>query len=92
MRVFILIVGSATVILGAVSMVTPIPGGTLLIAIGAGMVICSSHKAAAFVKVCREKFRRFNQLVTWLEDRIGKRLSEPLRRTRPTASSGGDSV
>jgi len=82
-RIFILVTGSILLFLGVLSMVTPIPGGTLFIAIGAGMVICSSSTAARYIQSCRTKFNRFNTAVTWLENKIGDNLSEPLRRTRP---------
>ena len=63
-------------------MVTPIPGGTLFIAIGAGMIICSSPTAARYIQACRVKFNRFNKMLTWLANKMGDRFAEPLRRTR----------
>lgn len=70
-------------IVGSISMVTPIPGGTLAITVGVGMIICASERAAAFIKKGREKYLRLNQVMTWMEDKMGLRLSSPLRRTRP---------
>jgi hypothetical protein len=46
---FISIVAMIILIVGAISMLTPIPGGTLLIALGFSMLICSSPKAQACV-------------------------------------------
>lgn len=80
-----MVFGSLLLIMGLISMVTPIPGGTLLIAIGSGMIICSSITAAKFIQACRTKFNRFNTAMTWLENKMGDRFGEPLRRTRPGA-------
>ena len=88
MRIVILVTGSILLLLGLVSMVTPIPGGTLLITVGVGMVICSSTTAARYIQVCRIKFDRFNRGMSWLENKMGDRLSAPLRRTRPDATTG----
>lgn len=85
MRILILVSGSLLLLLGLISMVTPIPGGTLLITVGAGMVICTSTTAARYIQVCRVKFSRFNGAITWLENKMGERFSMPLRRTRPDA-------
>ena len=78
-----ILVGAILLTLGLVSMLTPIPGGVLVIALGAGMIICASPTATNFIKAYRAKNRRFNQLLTWLENKIGERLSGPLRMTRP---------
>jgi len=83
MRIIILITGTLLLIFGLISMVTPIPGGTFLITVGAGMIICSSETAARYLQACRSKYNRFDSAITWLENKIGERLSGPLRRTRP---------
>ena len=53
MRVIILIAGSILLLLGVISMVTPIPGGTLAIAVGGGMIICTSETAKRYIRICR---------------------------------------
>ena len=83
MRIIVLVAGSILLVFGLISMVTPIPGGTLLITVGAGMIICSSETAARYIQACRSKFDRVDKIITWLENKIGERLSAPLRRTRP---------
>jgi len=83
MRIVVLVIGTILLVIGLVSMVTPIPGGTLLITVGGGMVICSSNTAAKYIQTCRSKFNRFDRGMTWLENKMGERLSSPLRRTRP---------
>ena len=83
MRIIVLVAGSILLLFGMISMVTPIPGGTLLITVGAGMIICSSETAARYIQACRTKSNRVDKIISWLENKIGERLSAPLRRTRP---------
>ena len=83
MRIVILVTGTILLLIGLISMVTPIPGGTLLITVGGGMVICSSNTAAKYIQTCRAKFNRLDRSMAWLENKMGERLSSPLRRTRP---------
>ena len=64
-------------------MVTPIPGGTLAITVGAGLLICASETVFNYIRQRWEKYSRFNRIVTWLENKMGNRLSRPLRLTRP---------
>jgi len=82
-RTLAIIAGAILLLLGLISMVTPIPGGTLAITVGAGLIICSSETAANKIKVWRSKHTRFNRPVTWIENKMGERLSRPLRLTRP---------
>ena len=83
MRIITLVAGSLLLLLGLVSMVSPIPGGTLLIAAGIAMLICSSRRAAALVKRSRRRYVRLNKAMIWLEDHMGEKISAPLRQTRP---------
>jgi len=71
-------------------MATPIPGGTLMITVGVGMIICSSIAAARYIQGRRIKFDRFNRGMSWLENKMGDRLSAPLKRTRPDAIIGAE--
>ena len=83
MRIVILVAGSILLFLGLISMVTPIPGGTFIITLGGGMIICSSHSVARYIRGRRVKFSRFHQGMSWLENKMGERLGAPLRLTRP---------
>lgn len=71
-------------------MVSPIPGGTFLITIGAGMIICSSVTAARYLQSCRIKYSRLNSTITWLENKMGDRFGAPLRSTRPGSKIGSE--
>jgi len=83
MKVIILVAGVILILLGVVSMVTPLPGSTLFIAAGSSLVICTSKRAERLIMRTRIRFPRFNSSLSWLENRMGERLSGPLHRTRP---------
>ena len=83
MRIITLITGSILLLLGILSLATPIPGGVLVLAVGAGMVICTSETAARKLREFRTKHARINRLIVWMEAKMGDRLSAPLRGTRP---------
>ena len=67
-------------------MVTPIPGGTFMIAMSISALICSSTKAQTYMRALRTKFTRFNKFIFWLENKVGVRIKFigiALGNTRP---------
>lgn len=77
-------------IIGLISMVTPIPGGTLMIAASMAMLICSSSKAQACVRFFRTKNEKVNKTFFWMEDKIGTKINfigKALMITRPLSKS-----
>lgn len=83
MRIITLITGSILLVLGILSLATPIPGGILVLALGAGMVICTSETAAGKLREFRTTHPRANRTIVWMESKMGERLGAPLRGTRP---------
>lgn len=83
MRIILLIAGIICLGLGLVSMVTPIPGGTILLAIGAALVICTSPHARAWVRKQRSRYPRFHSIMEWLEKKSPTKIEDALHRTRP---------
>ncbi len=72
--------------MGLVSMVTPIPGGAILISGGLTMLICASPTAQYCVMWIRAKINWVNKMVFWLEKSIGPRIKvvgEALGKTHP---------
>jgi len=90
MRTVILILGILLLLLGLTSMVTPIPGGTIMIATSLGMIICSSKRAELFLRQNRANRAWLNAALSWIENKLGERLSAPLRRTRPAVEDQND--
>ncbi len=83
MRITLIILGAILILIGVISMVTPIPGSTFFIATGSGLLICTSERAANWIRNARTNNVRLNKSVTWMENKMGDRLSGPMRRTRP---------
>lgn len=80
---------SVTLFVGMVSMVTPIPGGTFLIAVSLTALICSSSRARRCLQVLRIRIEFLNKSILWVEDKVRIRIvSNALRQTRPGADSG----
>ncbi len=63
-----------SILFGMVSMVTPIPGGTVLIAGGLTALICSSPTARYCLMWVRSRVSWFNKLIFWLEEKVGSRI------------------
>lgn len=83
MRLIFLTLAIIMLLAGLISMVTPLPGGTLLIAGGCALLICTSKRAARWIKVIRANKVWVNKPMTWMENKMGARLSGPMRLTRP---------
>ncbi len=78
-----IIVGSLLLLVGTISMVTPIPGGTLMLASGSVLLICSSPWFRRCLQILRQKLNWFNRLVTWMEGRMPEKISSILKLTQP---------
>ncbi len=83
MRLIMMLLAILLLALGIISWVTPIPGGTLMLALGLTLLICSSESAAKFLKNYRRKFPKLNKVMSWIEGKTPKILSEAIQRTRP---------
>jgi len=83
MRYILMAVAGLLLLIGAISMVTPIPGGTLLLGVGGALLICTSETAARWVMRRRSGNKWLDTGMRWMEDRLGKWISDALQRTRP---------
>jgi hypothetical protein len=63
-----------SILFGMVSMVTPIPGGTILIAGGVTALICSSPSAQYCVMWIRSRVNWFNKVLFWLQSKVGNKI------------------
>ncbi|MFT6222077.1 MAG: hypothetical protein ACJA0C_001485 [Candidatus Endobugula sp.] len=80
------IIASIVLLFGLISMVTPIPGGTIMIAGSLTTLICVSPRAQSYIRAMRTRINWFNKAVFWLEEKVGTRISfmgEALEKTRP---------
>ena len=83
MRVFLQVLAYIILFFGLISMLTPLPGGTLFIATGFTILVCTSERAERWIKKTRSEKPWFNRPIMWVEDKAGEKLSGPMRRTRP---------
>ena len=83
MRIVLAIVGSLFLVLGALSMLTPIPGGFIPLGIGIAMLVCTSPIFQRWLMRRRQNNAWLNNSMSWLETHLGARLNDALRRTRP---------
>lgn len=74
MNLIISVIAMISILFGMVSMVTPIPGGTILIAGGLTALICSSQSARYCLMWLRARVNWFNKLIFWLENKVGSRI------------------
>lgn len=80
------IIASIVLIVALVSMLTPIPGGTALIALSLTSLICTSPRARSFLQYIRVKSKYINKIFFTLEDKVGKRITfigDALKKTQP---------
>ena len=68
--------------LGALLLVSPFPGTLLLLFAGFSLLIGSSTVAAGHIRSQRSKSLKLNYAMSWVENRMGKRMSRTLRKTR----------
>ena len=87
MRVFLSGIAFLLILLGLVSMFSPLPGATILIAAGCALLICTNKRAANMVRACRSRFSFLNRGMIWIEDKMGEKLSGPMRSTRPESAN-----
>jgi len=65
------------------SFFVPIPTGMLRVAMGLSILVCSSLPFALVVQSFRKRFEGFNKLITWIENKLGEKVTRGIRFTRP---------
>ena len=65
------------------SFFVPIPTGMLRVAIGLSILVCSSLPFALLVQAGRKRFQWLNNLFTWIEEKLGEKITRGIRFTRP---------
>ena len=84
------VVALILLILGILSLVSPIPGGLLVISFSVTTLICVNAKAQACVLYLRSKYGFINKIFTFLQNKIGSRIhfvGDALSRTEPKEKS-----
>ena len=85
-NLLISILAFIVLLIGIVSMMTPFPGGILLVAGSISVLICSNSKVQQCIRHARTKYHRFNRFMFWLENKVGikiKFIGTALQKTHP---------
>lgn len=82
-RMPLMSIGVLLLLLGTISMVSPIPGGTLMLATGTVLLICASPWFRRCLQFIRSRFKLFNRIMSWMENKMSTRISNILKLTQP---------
>lgn len=82
-RMTLMSIGVLLLLLGTISMVSPIPGGTLMLATGTVLLICASPWFRRCLQFIRSRFKLFNRIMSWMENKMNTRISNILKLTQP---------
>jgi hypothetical protein len=74
------------VIVGAITLPTPLPTGAPLLALGLAILVSTSTTARGWLRALRRRSGQLDTIVRLAEPRLGRRLGVHLRRTRPVAT------
>lgn len=81
---FFLIAGAILLVgLGCFTMISPIPGGSLVMPAGVAILICESSLVRRYIQLSRRRMPRLNRVMCWFENRVGKRIGDVLKKTQP---------
>lgn len=87
MRQLVAALGALLSVIGLLLLVSPIPGATVMLALGIALLICSSTRAAGALQSLRTRIAWLNRSFSWLEDRAGQKIGAALKQTRPVDRS-----
>lgn len=77
-----------SLIVGAVTLLTPIPTGVFLIATGLALLASTSRRVAGWARGLRARFPGMDARLRAVEPRLPRLLKHPFRRTRPRRRRG----
>lgn len=89
MKLFIWAAAAVLILLGLLTVWTPIPTGVPLLAAGAVLILGTSRPAARWLRGHRKSWLSLNAAITWIEDRAPRKLASILRRSRPRRRTDG---
>ena len=81
------IIAAIALLLGFISLVTPVPGGLIVISFSLTALICVNSKAQSCVRYFRSKSKITNKALGFLQEKVGSRIQfigDALRRTDPS--------
>jgi len=88
-------IGLLLMLLGAITLFTPMPIGVILFASGLSILVCVSQRAQALLRNLRGKSQRINKALIVIEAKIETklvRLHIELMKTRPPTENTKDAI
>lgn len=82
-RLFSMSAGIALLLMGTISMISPIPGGVFLLSAGSVLLICASPWFRRCLQFLRARYTFFNRIMNWTENKMGQRIGSILKLTKP---------
>lgn len=85
-NLIVTVFASVVLLIGIVSMVSPIPGGVVMIAGSLTALTCTSPRARRCLQFMRTRINVLNKSILWIEEKVGHRIGivgRALRQTRP---------
>jgi len=70
-------------LIGAVTLPTPLPIGAPLIAVSLAVLVATSSTARAWLRAARHRYGPVDDFLSRVETRLGRRYGTHLKRTRP---------
>lgn len=70
-------------VVGLITVWTPIPSGVPLIAVGIFLLLTVSPRAKRILRGLRTRYGRLDRAVEWVEVRAHRSMATTLKRTRP---------
>lgn len=75
--------GMLCLVAGAITLLTPIPTGVVLIVFGLGLLVSSSRSAARLLRRLRARYETLDRVLSGAERHLPSELRLPFRRTDP---------
>lgn len=82
-RIAILTVSAICIVLGLLTVWTPIPSGVPLLAVGIFLLLTVSPRAKKALRNIRTRVPRIDRGIEWVEARAHRSMAVTLKRTRP---------
>jgi hypothetical protein len=89
-QVAVITAGIVLIPIGCLTLVSPIPGGSLVLPAALATLIYESPYFRGCIQSARARMPRLNRWIMWGENRVGKRIGDVLKLTRPCVDSTVD--
>jgi len=82
-KLVVIAIAVVCIVLGLLTVWTPLPTGVPLLAIGTFLLVSVSPTARRLMHRWRRRSERVDRALAWVEARAHRKVATPLRRTRP---------